>query len=141
MSSFGHSRFDKPSPVQEVFERTDLALDSISSKMVTMEAYETLYGICNHDQIPLDSLSKKSTRPLALVALHKKENISEYSKLYRTIQRYTNQRIFELFHISLIEFLNLPREITQLLFKISYDDAVKEAPKINKALNELNKGM
>lgn len=135
-STFGHQRIrdELPTPVEAMLRKVTVGLDSISTKLILQESYETLYNIFNHDN---PAVSK--TRPLALVALHPKENASEYSKLYRFFYRYTQHRINELFGISATEMLELPHEIVEKMFEISAQQAKKETPGIESALRDLER--
>jgi len=92
--------------------------------------YETMYGIYDHDNDP-------DKNPLALVTLHPKEDVSEYSELYRTINRFAIHKIHEQFGVSLVEFLNLPRDYVQLLFRISTDTAEANQKPIDEAMRKL----
>lgn len=111
-------------------------LDSISAKLLLLEAYETMYRIYNHENAPLNERGDP-IRPLALVAMHPQENDTNYSSLHRLIARYALHDIGDKFKISITEFLRLPHEITDLLFRISSDKIIaggKEAEKIVKSL-------
>lgn len=109
-------------------------LDSISAKLILQEAYETLYGIFNHDD---PSVAK--TRPLALVALHPKENTAEYGKLYRMIDRYVINDVKGKFGLSLTEFLNLPHDIVDRVLKVCQEQVKKENPGIERMVKELER--
>jgi hypothetical protein len=134
--TFGLDRVkDKlPSPVDVLLTRIPGGLDdSISAKLVLQEEYETMYGIYNHDD-------PYNQRPLALVGMQPKEDVSRYSKLYRTIRRYSFHEIHSKFGLSLTEFLDLPHDIVELLFEISAEQAQKQQPSIDKTLKDLEKG-
>lgn len=105
--------------------------DSISLKLVLQEEYETIYGICNHDDV--------NKNPLALVSMHPKENVASRSKLYNTIRRYDFHEIYQKFGVSLPEFLGLPHEYVELLFQMSAEKAKEKQPGIDKVLKDLEK--
>lgn len=135
-SSFGLDRVrdELPSPVDVLLSRIPGGIDDgISTKLVLQEEYETMYGIYNHDD-------PYNRRPLALVGMQPKEDISRYSKLYRTIRRYALHEIHAKFGLSLTEFLDLPHDIVELLFEISTEKAQKEQPNIDAAVKALEKG-
>ncbi len=132
---FGHSQFGLPSPVDRLFEIIPGGLDdSYQTQLVLREMYETQYGIFNHD----DPINERE-RPLSIVALHPKENWTKWSRLYRTIRRYDFHDIKGKFGLSLTEFLELPREIVELLFEISAERANRDQPQIDKAIRELER--
>lgn len=111
-------------------------IDSISAKLMLLEAYETMYQIYNHEAEQLNERGDP-IRPLALVAMHSKENDTNYSSMHRLIARYALHDIGDKFKLSLTEFLDLPHEITDLLFRIASDKIIaggKEADKIVKSL-------
>ncbi len=56
--------------------------------------------------------------PLALVALSPRENIAEHSAYYHAIRRYRTLRINEKFGLSLVEYLDLPRDVVELISRI-----------------------
>lgn len=122
----------EPGPIEVMLERVTEGIDSISAKLLLREAYEQLYLIFDHNQL-------HKVRPLGLVAMHPKENVSDYSKLYRTVFRYKHQNIKEHFGLSLTEFLDLPHEMVELCFKIAYEHVQKETPAINAALKDLER--
>lgn len=132
-NSFGLGRVGKPGPVDQVIAEATENIDSITAKILLRHSYETMYEIFNHDG------PQAAARPLALVAMHPKENYSEYSKLYRTIWRFQHHNVKEMFGLNLVEFLNLPHELVELLFKISFEQVRKEALKQEATLRELTK--
>lgn len=131
--TFGLKRLEKklPSPVDRLMAQLDGPLDSISLQIVLREYYEEDHGIFDYDS------AEAKRRPLALVALHPKENPSQYSKLYRTLDRYVHHQIYEKFGLNLHEFLNLPREIVERLFEISATKAASESREVEKTLKKL----
>ncbi len=120
--------------MEALLEKVSAGLDSISTKLVLQEAYETMYTIFDHENPALSKM-----RPLAVVAMHPKENASEYSKLYRFFYRYTQHRIHELFGVSVTQMLELPHEIVEKMFEISAQHAKKETPQIEGAMRELER--
>lgn len=119
--------------MEELLEKVTGGLDSISAKLILQETYETMYKIFDHEKF-------SAARPLALVAMQPKENTAEYSKLYRTVYRYQNHQIKDLFGLNLVEFLQLPRELVELMFEISSNAAKREGPQVDKALRQLEQG-
>lgn len=100
--------------------------------MILQESYETLYLICNYDDPGLNK-----HRPLALVAMQPKENVADYSKLYRTVVRYKDHDILKVFGLNLSEFLDMPHEMVELMFKLSLQHAKVQGAAVEKALKGL----
>lgn len=103
--------------------------------MLLQESYETLYQICNHDSEVVTKM-----RPLALVAMQPKENVADYSKLYRTVVRYKDHNILGTFGLNLKEFLDMPHEMVELMFKLSLIHAQKNNATVSKALKDMENG-
>lgn len=82
--------------------------------------YEVHYGICNH-------LDRNNARPLASVALHPAEDINTGSFLEESIRLYISRNIKELYHLSLIEFMELPRDIVRMLCDIAGEENSRKA--------------
>lgn len=132
-ASFGHSQFGKPSPVDKLLSLHSGPLDNISTKMVLSEFYDVQYGIYNHDADDPD----RPRRPLALVAMHPKENPSEFSALYRMLDRFAHHQIYEKFGLNLEEFLSLPREMVERIFHVSAEKAKKDNKVVDAAMAQL----
>lgn len=57
--------------------------------------------------------------PLEIALMHPKENITEYSALYNRIERFILLKIYDSTGLSLSDFLSLPREYVELIFRIT----------------------
>lgn len=123
-----------PTPVDVCLELVQGKLDSITARMILQESYETLFGIFNHDAVNV-----AKTRPLALVAMHPKENVAEYSKLYRTVVRYKDHNIQSLFGLNIEQFLDQPLEMVELMFKLSVDHIRKDNVRVDAAAKALER--
>lgn len=121
------------SPVDRLHQNADEPLDSISVRVVLNEYYESAYAIYDHDSNP-------DTRPLASVALHMKENASDFSKLYRTISRFATHQIHEKFGLSISEFLSLPHDVVEKMFQVSATMSSKETKSVDAALEAMKNG-
>ncbi len=88
-------------------------------QMVLREHYDETFRIQSHDNTNPDLLS--------LVALSPRENVAEYSAYYNAIRRYRTLRINEKFGLSLLEYLDLPRDVVELISKI-LEAEIKSAP-------------
>lgn len=130
-AKFGLDRIDSPGPVQQLLEKVTVGIDSYSVQLILRESYETMYRIFNHDGV------EAKARPLALVAMHPKEDSTSFSRLHRTIQRYDKQGIKDMFGLSLTEFLNLPRDYVELLFRLAVEKMQSENPAIDKMARQL----
>lgn len=100
-------------------------IDSISAQLLLRDAYETSYTIYNHDS--------EDAHPLALVSMHPKENATEYGPLYRTVYHYRLKDVNKYFGLNLHEFLSLPREYTELIFRIIDEEAARDAQNLANA--------
>lgn len=107
-------------------------MDSLTAKLLLRESYETIYGIFDHERF-------SDQRPLALVAMHPKENASSHSRLYNTVQRFYNSDIYSATGLSLTDFLNLPREYVELLFAMHTKRALSRTPSINQTIRDIEK--
>lgn len=108
--------------------RTAPPLTSSEASIVLRESYESTYGIFRHT---------KTTESLASVVLHPAEDVSANSRLYERIRRYIRSDIFKYTGMSLDEFFELPRELTDLIFRetdIVSDKESKHADEVKKQL-------
>ncbi len=64
--------------------------------------------------------------------MHESEDINDGSLLEEIIRSYAVKRIYETFHISLLEFLELPVDIVQMLFSIAEEEDSKKASELSK---------
>jgi CRISPR/Cas system-associated endonuclease/helicase Cas3 len=76
------------------------------------DLYETEYEIFNH-------LDHTIHRPLASVALHPAEEINDDSMLEEIIRQYIKRDILKIYGLNLIDFLELPHDIVNMLFKLA----------------------
>jgi hypothetical protein len=81
-------------------------------------AYQSDYGIYDHVNNP------DRGRPLALMALHPKENTWEGGPMVSLVRRYHTYRIFEQGY-SLTEFWNLPYPIAMFVIQMA-EDAIRQ---------------
>lgn len=110
-SSFSRSQYDENGvPIRnqmDVFISTAPALTPMAAEISMRTIYDMVYGIFNHNE--------QRNRPLARVAMHPKEDRIEGSVLYRHIREYHRYGIYEISHLSLLEYLALPRHVANLL--------------------------
>lgn len=105
-------------------------IDSISSKMMQLDYYETIFGIYDHEH-------QSAGNPLALVRMHHKEDPVGYSKLYRTIHRFYDHQIYQKTGLTIDKFLQLPLDIVELHFKISAATSQSESSQLDPILKQL----
>lgn len=79
----------------------------VEASILTSSLYETASGIYNHLDVTYN--------PLATVAVHPAERYLQSSGLYNAIKKYTERGIKDRYNLSLIEYLELPREIHRML--------------------------
>jgi hypothetical protein len=82
--------------------------------MLRLQHYETAYGIYDHDH------DVDKDNPLALVMMREAEITN--GPLFERIEKYKLAGVGTNFHMSLPEFLSLPREVTEFILKISLKD-------------------
>ena len=109
-------------------------MDSISARLVMLDAYEVTYGIFNHADAALSV-----SRPLALVAMHDKENVTVHSELYNTIRRFRRYKVSQHFGMSLTEFLSMPTEYCNMILQMLGDEAAKDAEALAAKMRDLEK--
>ena len=109
--------------------------DPVEAKYILLEAYQQDAGIFDH--LAQASIDAKSRRPLALIAMHDAENIHKCSNYSMILERYVVAKVWDYFHLSLTEFLNLPSSmighILESCQKLVKEDAAR--------LNTLTKGL
>ena len=76
------------------------------------EAYETTYGLYNHDNPDVE-------RPLALLGIHAAENASLGSTLYERIELFAELDVKKHFGMSLNELLEMPTDIVNKILEVS----------------------
>ena len=87
--------------------------DPIAIKILLMEAYETVYELCDHDGAAYDN-------PLSLVTMHPKEDTSTYSRLYGELMRFSREETFrDMWGLSIIELLQLPKDVVDEMYRIT----------------------
>lgn len=99
-------------------------MDSYTTTLAWREAYETHFGIFNHDQPGFEKY-----KPLALVAMHPKEDTFHYSLRYRYYWRFTQYGLAEKLKMSYFQFIELPWYETQEIFEAEQRKAQDEMRK------------
>lgn len=96
------------------------------------ELYDMRYGICNH-------VAVKHQRPLSSVEFHECQNVDETSGLKRVIQSYVDNNIQQDYGLNVLEFMDLPVDITQMLVTISQERKSRKQSMVNSAIEKAEK--
>lgn len=94
--------------------------------------YEISSGVFDHT-------GKSKTKPLSSVAMHESEDNYYTSSLYQGIELYTKLEIKEFFNMSLVEFMNLPKDIHRMVCEISAKRSKEKNTALSNVQNELNR--
>mgnify|MGYP000014629355 CR=1 FL=1 len=106
---FGIKQIRKRTKVDELL-KSARKIDSISAQILLREAYEISYHIFDHE--------RDMDHPWNLVMERHKENYNKYGTLYRTVYTYRLRDVHKRFGLNLEEFLELPREMVELILDI-----------------------
>jgi hypothetical protein len=96
------------------------------------EFYETRYGIYDH-------LSASNVRPLSSVALHPAEDFNAGSLLEEAIRTYTDKGILAQFGLNLVQFLDLPVDVVDILLTQATDEQAKKNTAMQKLEDQMKK--
>lgn len=83
------------------------------------DIYRTTYGIFDH-------INNKDV-PLASSIIHEKENVDYSGKLERLFRNYVDKQINEIFKLTLLEYLELPSYISNIIDNICSDEIRKKS--------------
>lgn len=117
-SSFGLHQLNSTGQIDALLRELP-AVRATAAEIITLSCYQTEYGIFDHEK-------PHPHKPLALVAMHPKEDAMEGSTLFSHIRRYYNYQIRKQFGLSLSEFLDLPPYVVDLLYDIAQADATQQ---------------
>ena len=112
----------------------------MDSRLTLAQAYETTFEIFDHlrqeqqESLMADAAQK---RPLAMVAMHHAEDFCKGSKLYDMLVYYSRARVWDVFHISLVEFLSFPHELVEFIIRHCMKIQEQEAAKAEKIAADL----
>jgi hypothetical protein len=120
-ATFGLSKINDRERFEKLIRNVKPGLDGYTIALLWREAYETHYEIFNHDD-----LAAVKARPLALMAMHPKEDSYTYSPLNRFKWKYRQYKIKENWGYNLTEFLELPWHDTQQIFLIEQRIAAEQ---------------
>lgn len=117
-SSFGLHQLNSSGQIDALLRELP-AVRATAAEIITLSCYQTEYEIFNHEK-------PHPQRPLALVAMHPKEDVMEGGPLYSHVRRYYNYQIYKHFGVSLVDFLELPMHVVDLLYDIARADATHQ---------------
>lgn len=95
------------------------AVRPTAAEIITLSCYQTEYGIFDHQRA-------SRHRPLALVAMHPKEDVVEGGPLFTHIRKYYHHQVHKHFGLSLSEFLELPPYVAEFLYEIARAEVTQE---------------
>lgn len=96
------------------------------------ELYETKYGICNHLQVA-------KQRPLSGVAFHDCYDVNENSGLKKVVRSYIENNIQQDYGLTLLEFMDLPIDITEILTAMSQERKADKQAIVKNAISQAEK--
>ncbi|MNM09252.1 hypothetical protein D3C81_193350 [compost metagenome] len=128
MPGFGLDRIGAKGQLEMLLEQSK-KVDNVTAQLILRDAYDVDFGVFDH-------INDRS-RPLALVARHVKEDYCEYGGLYRAIYQYNVNEVGKRWNMSLVEFLDLPREYHRLILRICSEDAARALLPTEKQIRDL----
>lgn len=114
--------------------QADVTLDGYAAAIVSMEAYDETYGIADYSY---DDPSK----PLALIAMHPKEDFTTGGPMERTIKDYRVHKVHKHYAMSLLEFLELPRHVARFILDDCMEQEKAEGKKAEEIMRTINGGV
>lgn len=121
---FGHG-VDLEKHLIGILKSTNGLLSHTEAQIITRQFYETNFGIYNH--FSTDSLH----RPLAIVAMHEHENLENIDDYDTRLDTYVDFNIWDYFHIDIIQYTKLPRNLMIKMLKKAKEEIGKKEKKIN----------
>lgn len=85
-------------------------MDWATAELLIIDRYESTYGICIHDEVP-------DHEPLKPMAFHEANRNLKHSSLFSYIDRFEKLKVGTTWGLSLVEFLQLPRDISDELLE------------------------
>jgi len=120
-ATFGLGKLANRRPFYDLITKSKAKLDAYTTTLLWREAYETHYGIFNHDDVVL-----AKAHPLALVEKHAKEDAFTYSLMHRFMWKFRQYKIKDQWGYNLTEFLDLPWYYVQEIFMIEQRIATEQ---------------
>jgi hypothetical protein len=123
---------DVTASIQELLEKFKNRLSSIDAQLVLRDQYEVKYGIYDHTR-------EDAAHPLQLVFQHWSEDTVTNGELHERIKRYIDLDIFKYTGIPFDRFMELPTYEGRLIIDAISQKIKKEAPKVQAAIDALNR--
>ena len=79
-------------------------MGKVEAKVLLPMLYETKYGIFDH--------VRESTKPMASVEYHEAYDTYKDSLFNDLVYRYEENGIYEVYHMTFLEYINLPKTVT-----------------------------
>jgi hypothetical protein len=95
------------------------------------DMYDVEYGIYNH--------LNNNHRPLSSVGMHPAEEVNEGSLLEEVIRTYISRDIGETYKLNLLEFLELPIDIIDMLLRINDEEKSKKSSIMDEVEKKIKK--
>lgn len=111
---------DNREPLDKLITTTK-RLEASTTVLLLREMYETQYGIFNHD-----APGAAKAAPLALVAMHRKEDAYSYSMERHYLWKFRQYKLNEKWGLSLNDWLSLPFFMACDLLEIEQRIAMRE---------------
>lgn len=116
-------------------------VNQVEARLMLMQAYETTFDIFDH--IKHEAMDESVTdidnrRPLASMAMHRAEDASSESRLYGTIELFSDRDVHKFFGLSLNEFLDLPHDICEHILTVCSNKQNRNNKATDMALSELS---
>lgn len=108
------------------------------------DSYAQSYGICDFARQSLldqNAVSPGTKRPLFSVAMHYAEDFASTSKKRNIMSRYADSKVKERYGLSLLEFLDLPKEDADFILKDCEKAMEKTLSASETALKNIEAGM
>jgi len=120
---------DRDAVFADVFKQS-ISMSSVETEIFLRENYDKQFGIFDHD-------APGNSNPLALVSLHPSENVMDYSPLKELLDNFSDRDVTKYFGLSLMEFLELPRYITQEIMEVCRARKAREVKQQQEILKSL----
>jgi len=132
-SAFGLEQLQRRGIIDQMMHETP-AIRPTTAAQLSLMAYQTDYGIYDHIHSP------DPMRPLALGALHDKENTWEGGPIVSLIRRYQTYRIYEMGY-SWDVFCDLPYPQAMIIIEMAEDTIRQRGSEVSQAEEKLRKQM
>lgn len=98
--------FEENTPLNDLLQTMERQDSDVAQIMMSI-GYDITTGVYDHNQNPGE--------PMAVEAAHPSESYFKESGIYKAMERYERQKIKDVYNLSLIEYLSLPREYIDMM--------------------------